>query len=530
MYDEERSQGIQFGLGLHRDALRGLCEPVFIALSLRNNICGIFRNRITVPLRNPKSSQSMDTAQAEAGVAVASDRANALQVLHSRPSFFSNLSFLLSGQAGCALLGIATEICYARLLGPAGRGQLSLCMMTIALGVLLGGLGGEIPIIVWLADSKREVSRWLPAVMFLGLLGSSLASGVWVFVYARWHPVFLKGITWPLAIIVLGSIPLTIFDGYLTAMLTGLERFRSRAGISLTDQFTGLVAFVLLIFAFGRTAQAALLGNFVGLLCGAVVAGVLLRSSLRNAWRIGSSRGQMGAALSLGLRGQFANLASFFNYRLDVFVVNYFLNPQQVGLYAVGVVVSEAIWQIPQAAATALTPRTARTIGNGAAEFTCLIMRQVLLISVVSGALLAAICPFVIHAVFGARYDSSVPVIWWILPGTIALALGKVASADFAARSKPEYSAAFSIVALVATAALDFLLIPRLGIEGAALASSAVYLLNSVLLVATLKHQLRVSVKLLLVPRRADFDSYRRAWLLCKSWCEPVFGRVGESR
>jgi O-antigen/teichoic acid export membrane protein len=452
---------------------------------------------------------------------VASAPSNALRnsaANTSRPGFLSNLATLLGGQATCAILGLGLEICYARLLGPSGRGLISLSMMAISLGVLLGGLGGEIPIVVWTADSKKKTSEWLPAVFLWGVIGSLLAGFSWALVYWRWHPPFLRGITSALAIIVLISIPLTIFDGYLTAVLTGLERFRLRAGISVIDQFAALVGIVAFAVLLGRNAEAAMLGILFGLLITLAISFVALRESLQGFWKVWSAQGRFGPALSLGVRAQFANLASFVNYRLDVFIVNYFLNPAQVGLYAVGVVVSEALWQVPQAAAVALTPRTARTIDEGATEFTCFVMRQVLLLSCVSGILLALFAPLLLPLIFGGRFRPSVFVVWWILPGTVAFSLAKVASADFAARAKPEFSALFSLIALVVTVSLDFGLIPRMGIKGAALASSAAYFLNAALLVIALKRQLKVGWKALLVPSVSEFASYHRAWHRCKKW------------
>jgi O-antigen/teichoic acid export membrane protein len=467
----------------------------------------------------------MTTISADAG-----SRALPSQFLTSfRPSFTSNLLALLSGQVGCSLLGLATEICYARLLGPVGRGQVSLSMMVIAVGALLGGLGGEIPIIVWTAESKRRTSEWLPAVMLWGSVGSFLAVAAWPCIYWRLHPQFLTGITALLAIIILPSIPIAVFDGYLTAMISGLERFRLRAVLSLLQQLASLVGFLSIMLVVGRNAGSAMLGYFLGLLFGAIVTGSFLGRVLQDALNINSARNTLRSALSFGLRAQFGNIAAFFNYRLDVFIVNYYLDPAHVGLYAVGVVVSESLWQIPQAAATALTPRTARTIDDGATEFTCFILRQVLFISAASGLLLAALCPLAVPLVFGTAFASSVPVIWWILPGTVALSLAKVVSSDFAARGKPEYPSLFSFAALLATVLFDFLLIPRMGILGAALASSIAYTLDAVLLVVTFRRQRSVPWRLLIVPKISDFKCYRQAWLNLADRLRPAIASTSHS-
>jgi O-antigen/teichoic acid export membrane protein len=433
------------------------------------------------------------------------------------PSFASNLMTVLGGQAACAAVAFGTQVCYARLLGPAGRGQISLCLMAIAAGALIGGLGGEIPLVVWTAKSKNEPANWLSAVLFWGLVGSGTAGCLWALIYWGWHPAFLKGITDLLAVFILVSIPVSILLGYFMAILTGMERFRLRAGLALLNQLASLSALVVLVFFYGRKSEMAVLGNFIAILITAIVTSFLIKHFLAYAWNVLPRRDNLREAVSLGLRGQLGNLATFLNYRLDVFIVNYLLDPAQVGIYALGVVVSEAVWQVPQAAALALFPRTARTLNEGASEFTCVVLRQVFLVSCLSGIALAALSPLLVPLIFGTQFAPSVAVVWWILPGTVALSLGKVMSADLAGRGKPELSSIFAFCSLAVTLILDVLLIPRMGIRGAALASSAAYFLDTALLALALKRELGVTWEFLFMPTRTEFASYPQAWLRCKA-------------
>jgi len=260
------------------------------------------------------------------------------------------------------------------------------------------------------------------------------------------------------------------------------------------------------------------LGNLVGLVVGAVIIFIAFRDSflaLRKVPRIDSG---IAAGLRMGLRGQASILATTLYYRFDVFLVSFFLGPTQVGLYALGVVVSEALWQIPSAVASALFPRTVRTLDDGASDFTCLIMRQVSVISCVLGVLLVVACPIAIPLVFGERFLPSVAVVWWLMPGTIALSMAKVACADLTARYKTGYSTVFAFIALGVSVPLDLVLIPRMGIQGAALTSSVAYIVDAGLLLAALRYELKVSWKSLLVPSTADFEFYRLAWLRYRSW------------
>lgn len=434
-----------------------------------------------------------------------------------RPTFQRSLVTVLSGQVGSILLALLTEVVYARLLGPEIRGRISLCVMSMTGGVLLGVLGGDMPIIIWAADAKKKHQEWLPASLAWGAFGALLSCSVWAVLYWGVHPQFLKGINNQLAITILCVIPVMVFLGYLIAIVSGLERFRLRAMMGVTQQAVTLSAALIMILFLGRRAEWAVLGYFFGYCCSAAILVYSLRDYLRSAVAAPNFDKEVRAGLVMGLRGQFGNLASFFNYRLDVFIINYFLDPKEVGLYALGVVISESIWQIPNAASAALFPRTARTLEKGATEFTCMVLRQVFLISAVSALAIAVVAPIAIPLVFGARFHPSVAVIWWILPGTVAIALAKVISADLAARYKNYYSATVSVLALVVTVGADWFLIPRMGINGAALASSLAYVLTALLMLLALRHELKVSWKMMLIPTSVEFDLYRQLWIRVRS-------------
>jgi O-antigen/teichoic acid export membrane protein len=426
-------------------------------------------------------------------------------------SFSSSLLTILGGQAVCAGLGVVMEICYARMLGASGRGEIGLCLMAIAAFAMLGGLGVETPALVWAADGKRRPAEWVAGVWLSGAVGSAIAAAVWAATFWRFHPAFLKGITDSMAWLILVSIPCLIFLGYLVAIIAGQERFALRAGVTLAEQVSGLVIFVGFVLLFGRHAELAIVANLASIVLSIGICVFVLRDLFQvRVSRIATAL-QMRAALGIGLPGIMGNLATFLNYRLDVFIVNYFLNPAAVGIYALGVVVSEALWQIPRAAALALFSRTARTYGDDT-EFTCLVLRHVLLIATATGAAIAIASPFLIPLVFGAQFAPSVAVIWWILPGTICLSVAKIMCADLAGRKKPQFASLFAFFSLLLTIVLDLTLIPRFGINGAAIASSAAYIFNSALLALVLKRELGMPWKAMVLPTNADCALYWQLW------------------
>jgi O-antigen/teichoic acid export membrane protein len=438
------------------------------------------------------------------------------------PRFTSSLATVLGGQVACAAVAMAIEICYARLIGPAGRGQIALCMMVISIGATVAGLGGEVPIMIWAASERKRLDQWLPAVLFWGLVGCIAFSGAWAALYWRWHPAFLHGITPALAFLILFVVPATVLFQFLLSLLTGLERFRERAVVTLVSQVLEFSAVVLLVLLIARKAEMAVLGNLLGLLAAACVGSILLRESLRSAGKLASATHKLRASLSLGMRGVSSSLAMFATYRLDVFVVNYFLNPAEVGFYVLGVVISESLWQVPQAVAVTLSPRTARTARGGSAEFTCFVTRQVFLLACVVGLVMAIASPWLLPLIFGVRFAPSVAVIWWILPGTVAFAVAKVMAADLTARGKPEYNSMIAVLSAILTVLLDFALIPRMGIRGAALASSITYLVQAFLIGIALKSVIKASWRTLLVPVVSELEHYRSSAARFTSWLGPT--------
>lgn len=433
-------------------------------------------------------------------------------ITQARPRFFSNLLTILGGQTACALLGIGIEIFYARAFGADGRGVVGLCFMSIAACVMLGGLGIDTPALTWAADRGNRPADWLPGVLAAGVLGSLIAGTLWIFLYWRWRPEFLKGITPGMAWLVLATVPCAIFFGYLMAIISGLERFRLRTGITLFEQLAGLVALCLFVLLLGRKPELAVAANLLAIVVSTALCVITIRDYLRLPPDGTPVRKQMFAAVGIGVPVILGNLATFFNYRLDVFIVNYFLNPAAVGIYALGVVVSEALWQIPRATALALFPRTARTAQAENGEFTCLVIRQVFLIACITGLLIAAASPILVPLVFGPRFAPSVYVIWWILPGTVTLSVAKIMCADLAGRKKPQYASLFAFVSLILTVVLDFAWIPKHGYIGAAMASSASYIVNSVLIAIVLKKELNVSWRAFVIPHHSEWNVYLQLW------------------
>jgi Na+-driven multidrug efflux pump len=97
-----------------------------------------------------------------------------------------------------------------------------------------------------------------------------------------------------------------------------------------------------------------------------------------------------------------------------------------------------------------------------------------------------------------------------LLPGVVTLSIAKVLSGDLSGRGMPMYSTRAAIVALCLNVPLNFLLIPKWGISGAALASTISYSIQAAVLLYYFVNISPNGVFDTLVIKREDFQVYRR--------------------
>jgi len=151
-----------------------------------------------------------------------------------------------------------------------------------------------------------------------------------------------------------------------------------------------------------------------------------------------------------------------------------------VGWYFISVMIAERLLYLTHAAGVVLLPAAARY--EGQRKKTPVIIRLNLLIIFLGALVLAAVSPFVIPAVLSPQYQNSVLPLIVYLPGVIAITLPKVLAADLAARGLPQYNFIVSAVNFTVNLVLNLLLIPRIGIIGAALSSTISYTIAAILI------------------------------------------------
>jgi O-antigen/teichoic acid export membrane protein len=113
---------------------------------------------------------------------------------------------------------------------------------------------------------------------------------------------------------------------------------------------------------------------------------------------------------------------------------------------------------------------------------------------------------------FGASFHPAAAVILWLLPGTVAFCPAQVIAGHIAGVGRPEWNFAGSLSGAVVTIVLHWLLVPRWGMAGAAIATSAACLSNVIVLCAFFLHHSRLPARSLILLSVEDWNLARRVF------------------
>lgn len=389
-------------------------------------------------------------------------------------SFLGSVNVVMATYAVDGLLAFATGVLVARALGTDGRGAYGLFVVAAAFGQLVLGLGAGNAAIYYL--NKRAMSlRDIVSAAHVIVLGAAVVTAVLVAAIAPWFGDEILGdeiAAW----LLIAAVPALLYMNLMRLVLQGMSRFVD-LGIATIGQQALLLALVAIAVATGDPGASRIV-LFLIIASAAAGAYALLRVGVRNVDIAAIARPRWGVISSLarfGVQGEAGNVLQLMNYRLDQYIVRGFVGLSGVGVYAVSASMTEAVFILANAVALVLMPRLTSASADDAAWIAPVASRNTMLIAAAGAGALAVAAPLLIPAAFGAQYRDSVEALWWLLPGTVALAGSKVLTSYIFSQGKPLVNTGITIVSLIVTLVAGFTLIPAFGVNGAAAASSLAY-------------------------------------------------------
>jgi O-antigen/teichoic acid export membrane protein len=400
------------------------------------------------------------------------------------------------------LVALVTLYVTASQLGVDGRG--TFVVGTTIVGMVAALTGGITASAAYqISNQRRE-----PGVVLLN--GSLLAAGLaaiaitaglagWQVASGDWRMIA------PAAGTAAGAVVLV---SVISGVFLGREALVRYNLALVVPPFLALVGVLFTLFVLGHKTPAAALTAFAIGQWAAVPLLVLLGSrTLLHGMRLEAA---LAATLfRFAFLAGIASVLSYFNYRADTFVVKHFEGSSGVGVYSSAVLLTEAVWQFSGSLALAAYARVGGLDRHAAAVLTTRVMRHTLVILSAVCAGLFIIAPVLVGAL-PPSFAGASTALRLLLPGTLLYGLGAALSGFYTyQRGMPWVSAAIASTGLVLDIALDFVLIPPLGVNGAALASSIAYTVAIFGALAIFMWDTREGFADVFRFGRADVDDYR---------------------
>jgi O-antigen/teichoic acid export membrane protein len=427
----------------------------------------------------------------------------------------------VTADVGALIAASVVSIVLARQIGPSANGAYALILTLVNIAALIASLGLAAGITYGVSHGRwplRDAVRAaLRCALILGLGGTALSLG---FFLVTQHSA-MRHVAPHLALIALPMIPAALAWQFATAILLGRDRYEGYTALLLVNAGATLVVTTGLTLAFGLTG--AVIGVLVANWLTAIAGTWILRRSIQAEGEESAATSReaphLRNAVRFGLQAWVSNIVQQANYRLDLLVLGGYAAASHVGVYSVAVTITAISWVLPHGLQTVLFPRTASldsAVQAGeleAAESDAAAARatrhSVLLVAP-SGAIVAVLLGLV-PLLYGPKFIETVWLGFVLLPGVLALGVGKVLGSVVTGRGGPRYMMYASSIGAAVTIALYFILIPADREWGAAIASTVSYAFTTALVVVFFRRIAAIPLRTALVPTRVDLRNYYEA-------------------
>jgi len=414
------------------------------------------------------------------------------------------------------LCTVVTSLVGARALGPAGRGDLlviALWPLVIAMVVELGLTNAHR---YWMAKEPERCSRLFSnAVIYtlvVGIGSIALADLVTPHLVCQRNPrvMFLLRIYQV-------NIPAALFLNLMRGLLEGTRRFGWAGMARLLSFIVQGVGFAGLWFFGKLTVDSATYTLIVAQFASAGLATFAVWHQMRPRWQ--PSWAEFKNSMHYGLRDYPGCVADFTTLRLDQLMLGGMASSAAIGLYVIAVRLSEVTTYVSDALAGALKPEVAGARTDDQAE---LLLGRTLRLTIYANILILIplwiAAPFILRILFGDSFVPATAAFRWLLAAAVVWSAATIVISGLQSFGYPGLSTIARFLSAVVSAPLLLFLLPRMGIEGAAIASLVGYSVMLLAALVALVKRRRLGFWRYLRPQRQDIPIAQLRGLAILSW------------
>lgn len=372
------------------------------------------------------------------------------------------------------LTQLATLIMGTKFLGAAEWGKAFIAQTDITfllIGIeLIAGSG-----LVYFTPRKKlntllTISYgWIAFVMLIYLLIFNILH----FFPNFYHTIVPEGYAW---LVLLMTFIYSLHEFNLNHFL-GKERVATYNWLFIIQILTQVVMMAVLIFLLDiRTAKALLYSQLCGYSLATLIGWILLFPNLKREERE-PLKDSLKEMLHYGAFLQLSTLVSTLNKRLSLYLLKTRCDEKSIGVYASGTQVTEGVNIIGMSIGLVEFSALSNTEkAQRASQLTLRFMKLSILLTFTALLVICLLPTAFFEWLFSGEFSDIHTVILLMAPGIVFFSAHTVLANYFSGTGQPKYNLYASLIGLSITLIAAFILIPTLGIRGAAITTSLTYL------------------------------------------------------
>lgn len=372
-----------------------------------------------------------------------------------------------------------TLVLVARVLEPEGQGKYSLLVQVSRTFFYFFSLGVPVSFVFYFGQNKKKRQELIRTFFFaystLAVLG--LVAGL---SFAKLgHNQFFEGIELQALIIGCLGIPLWFMNSFSSSIFSGLERFKQLNIIQVVQPAVLLCSVVTLILVGKLNVQTAILSYILSLALNLVLNLYFLK---RDSFKLKffSSRVEwsfLKNSYRYSFKTYLGSVSEFLIYKVDIYIISFFLTKSSLGLYIIAVNVVERLWMISESVSNVLFAKLVNEHDEKKRNFfTIYTLQGTFLVSLLGSIGLGSLGQIFVEIIFGSSYSQTTTYIYILLPGVVLQSTALMIKKVLEARGCAGTNARASVSCLALNICLNLILIPKVGVPGAAFSTSITYI------------------------------------------------------
>lgn len=399
------------------------------------------------------------------------------------------------------LLNLVMLFMTTRWMGAENKGEISILVLNLSVAAILSGLFGG-PSLVYLAP-RFPLKKLLTINYLWSIFISILIAAVF---YLSALPLTVS----PKVFVLLASLECLTAANLM--LLLGREQIKEHnwvqvikisvtVGIILFQFLNGPVDFDSFVIAYAISLGLSFLISIV----------LLLSKNTTETIDENISK-IIKACFKYGGTVQIGNVAQLLNYRLSYYVLELIISPPQLALIRIGIFhtavqVAEALWQFARSISTVQYSHVSNLDSRAeGVDISIKLAKLNYLVTFLALVILLLIPASFFTEIFGPEFSEVKTHLWFLAPGIFMFSISNAFSHFFAGVGDHRYNTYTSIFGLILTALLIYPSIKHFGTIGAAVISSAIYCIQTIIQYAFFKRSDGVQLKSFFI-RKEDLKS-----------------------